>query len=394
MPWSFFTLFSEIHLADILDISIAALLLWGALQAVRTSRSRAAALGLLTFGAIVLVARQLELKLTSWLLQGIAALSVLIVVVVFQDEIRRAFERISLIWHRTANDSPVSHHQVDLLTETLEKLAATQTGALIVLPGRDPLEGLVTGGIPLGGQISTPLLLSLFDSSSPGHDGAVIISAEKVTRFAVHLPLSTNAKLLKDRGTRHAAALGLAERSDALVVVVSEETGAISVARKGNLKRLPSSHRVGGIMLEFFQEYTDPDVPLRWHQTLLRRSGLEGALALFAALGLWLLLVPGSVIMENSYQVPVITENVPTGFQLESTSPTTVEVTLSGARRKLYLLDPKKLSIRIDATLAQFGRQTFPVTPNHLLLPPELDVVNLAPKEVKVLVKKTAPESP
>src|SRR5262249_56151173 len=116
--------------------------------------------------------------------------------------------------------------------------AAAGLGALFVLPRPEPIEGHVGGAIPLGGRISEPLLLSIFDASSPGHDGAVILRGSQLERFAVHLPLSVNRAALGAGGTRHAAALGLSERCDATCIVVSEERGTVSVARDGAIRLL------------------------------------------------------------------------------------------------------------------------------------------------------------
>ena len=107
-----------------------------------------------------------------------------------------------------------------------------------MLPQREPIESHVEGGIALDGRLSEPLLLSLFDPSSPGHDGAVILRGAQIERFAVHLPLSVNRAALGPGGTRHAAALGLSERCDAICIVVSEERGTVSVARDGLLRVL------------------------------------------------------------------------------------------------------------------------------------------------------------
>jgi DNA integrity scanning protein DisA with diadenylate cyclase activity len=116
-------------------------------------------------------------------------------------------------------------------------------GALIVIPGRESIERHTEGGIEIDARLSEPLLLSLFDPNSPGHDGAVVIQGSRISAFAVHLPLST---VPAGRGTRHAAALGLAERCDALCVVVSEERGTISLAREGAIRPIANEAQLAG----------------------------------------------------------------------------------------------------------------------------------------------------
>jgi len=392
MFWSYLHLIKEVRWNDVLDIATASLIIWAGIQGLRTARARAAGVGLLLLAGVFLFARQLELKLTTWLLQGFAALFILIVVIVFQDELKRLFMSIPSLWLRVRRRRPPQHPVVDILAETVTQLAAERSGALIVFPGHDPLEGFVRGGLPLGGLVSRPLLLSLFDASSPGHDGAVIVEGERVARFSVHLPLSTDAEQLKERGTRHAAALGLSEQSDALVVVVSEETGRVSVARGGALKHLAADPgEVAQIINEHLGVQFAPPTRAGLLHEAVRRVCFEGLLALCIASVLWLTLVPGSVVDTVTYRVPVTVQNVPAGYELEEVTPTEIEATLSGARRNLYLLDPKKLGIGIDATLAAFGRRSFSVTPSHLLLPPEVKVAGLEPAQVRVTVRKVEP---
>jgi DNA integrity scanning protein DisA with diadenylate cyclase activity len=135
--------------------------------------------------------------------------AVLVAVVVFQQDLRRLFERIAALGFRRRL-LPAGPDAIDTLVRAIAHLAEHRRGALIVLPGREAVAGHVQGGLPLRADITEPLLLSLFDPHSPGHDGAVIVSGDRLMQFAVHLPLSTDHAQLGQRGTRHAAALGLA----------------------------------------------------------------------------------------------------------------------------------------------------------------------------------------
>lgn len=387
MYWNFLGLLTEMRWSDVLDVAAVSLLLWIGIQAVRTTRARSAGLGLLLLAGIFVAAQQLELELTVWLIQGVAALFVLVVVVVFQDEIRRLFGGLSALRERFRDGAPFDQEQVTTLTETIVQLARDRTGALLVFQGFDDLEGLATGGVPLEALPSKPLLLSLFDASSPGHDGALIFAGGRVVRFGAHLPLSTDSIQLRERGTRHAAALGLSDACDATVLVVSEETGRVSVARSGTLEQLSEPVQAARVLEACLSRHTASSGWRGTARVLLRRVGLEGLIALAIALSLWLVLIPGSVVEERSFHLPVVIQNVPAGFELQEASPSEVEVVVSGARRALYLLDPTKYSIRIDATLSQLGRRTFALSPSHLMLAPELEVVSFSPSQVKVLVR-------
>jgi len=175
--------------------------------------------------------------MTVRIFQGFFAVFIVAVIVIFQEEIRSVFERIA-VWSLTGGvlKSAPTHRQVEILVRSLGDLARDHIGALVVLRGLDPLDRHVTGGWDLNGELSEALLKSIFDSHSLGHDGAFIVEEGRVSRFGVQLPLSKDLARITNLGTRHSAALGLAERTDALILVVSEEAGTVSIARRGELK--------------------------------------------------------------------------------------------------------------------------------------------------------------
>jgi diadenylate cyclase len=389
MLWNYLTLLKEIHWNDLLDIGFATALFWFALHTLRTTRTRKIGIGLLLFGAVFLAADQLELKLTVWILQGITAVIVLIVIVIYQNEIRRALERFpaSLLKRgRSSHADPAS--LTDLLLKAVEMLATANRGALIVLPGRDYLNGIITAGTPLDGQLSKALLLSIFDPNSPGHDGALVIRGDRVERFGSRLPLSDRDDLLKGKGTRHAAALGLAEKSDALVLIVSEETGRVSLAIEGRIRLFPDLETLREELYNFQRKHTELAETnghfRRWSLWL----SLEGIVALIASAVLWLVLVPGSVVENVTYDVAVEVQNIPQDYVLDAVTPPSVAVTLTGEKRNLFQVKPGALIIRLDGTLTSLGRQTFPINGTHLLLPPKVEISNLTPEQVRVEVHR------
>ncbi|MDH3214213.1 MAG: DNA integrity scanning protein DisA nucleotide-binding domain protein, partial [Myxococcales bacterium] len=225
----------SIRVAELVDLAVVWIMVWAVIAWLRTAPARLALAGLGILVAVYLVASQLGLVLTTWILQSFAAVAVLVAVVVFQEDLRRLFEQIAAfgLRRRLPQTGPDT---VDTLARTIANLAEHRRGALLVIPGREPVDRHVEGGLALDARITEPLLLSLFDPHSAGHDGAVIVVGDRLTRFAVHLPLSTDHAQLGQRGTRHAAALGLAERTDALCLAVSEERGTVSVASDGHLR--------------------------------------------------------------------------------------------------------------------------------------------------------------
>jgi uncharacterized protein (TIGR00159 family) len=333
-----------------------------------------------------LLVRQLGLQLTAWVLQGFVALAVVVLVVVFQDDLRRFFEQIGR-WGVRVRPRRNPPGLVDILVRTVAQLAGAQRGALLVFPGSAPLERHLEGGVFLDARVSEPLLLSLFDPHSPGHDGAVVVRGDRAIRFGVHLPLSTDHAQLGSVGTRHAAALGLAERSDALCVAVSEERGSISIARGGRLKLLEGPEGLAEALRSFQRPRP---VAARPERRLRRFIGHwpEAAQSLGLAVVLWLVFVPGSTLTRTTRTAPIEVDNLPAGWVLEEVEPSSIEVTISGRRRDVYLTAPDDLEVRVDALLAQLGRRTFEISADQVHHSGSIDVIDVQPSRVKLSLRR------
>lgn len=373
---------------EVADILVVTVLGWGGLVWLRRTRARFALPALAGVGVLYLVARGTGLELTAGILQGFLAVFVIVLVVIFQDDLRRLFEQLSTWGLRRRPIAPPTG-VTDTVARTAGHLAATRTGALLVFPGREPLERHLEGGVELGGRVSEPLLLSLFDPSSPGHDGAVVVEGDRVTRFAVHLPLSADHAQLGPGGTRHAAGLGLAEQTDALTVVVSEERGTISVGRDGRLRVLRDAAELSGELRDF--QALGSEEPTASRGRLLRSHWREGLVALAGSTLLWVLLVPGAGVVETHRPARVVVENLPPGWLVEAVEPAEVEVALSGRWRDIFFVDDDDLRVRLDAFLVQLGRRSFELSPSRVDHPPNVEVLWIDPPKVRLQVDKTAP---
>lgn len=388
MLLNYLKLLTEFGFSDVLDIGLATLFLALAIHVLRSARARAVSSGLIAFIAVFFFARHFKLQVTTWILQGIAAVIVLLLIIVFQSEIRRFLERFpaKLILKRKSL-SQNSQEIAEVLTEALVHLSVEGRGALVVIPGQDPLDAYLSGGTILKGLLSKSIILSIFDPNSPGHDGAVLIHGPFVESFGLRLPLSEQHHKLHDRGTRHAAALGLTEHSDALVVAVSEETSRISYAAQGELHTLESPGMIAGHILDFLKIHNDEEgEPARrpgWFAWYFK----DLMLALLCAILLWLFIVPAAVVEKRTYRVPVVVQNIPDTFSLSQVTPREVEITLTGARRNLFQIKSQDLMIRLDGTLTRFGRKTYPISKSLLLLPPDVEILQISPEEVELLVE-------
>ncbi len=370
-----------------MDIALVAVLLGSAFAWLRQTRPRWALSGIAILGGGYLLARQLDLTLTTWVLQGSIVVFAIVLVVVFQEDLRRLVELIAMRGLRR-RARPPTPQTTDVLVRSIAQLAANRTGALIVLPGREPLDRHIAGGIRLDAELSEPLLLSIFDDHSPGHDGAAIVSGNRLSQFGVHLPLSTNQAQAGHGGTRHAAALGLAERTDALCLAVSEERGVTSVATDGVLRGLYRPEELAIEIHRFVERVAPKERSARVRLAALLRRWPEALGAFAAATLLWLLVVPGSGVVQAVRSVPVVVENLPEGFALEGVEPGEVEVTVAGPRRSLVLGEASAIEVRIDALLVQLGRRTFQLTPDLVTHPEGFQVHDVNPKSVRLSVLK------
>ena len=373
-----------LHIAptDLVDIAVVGLLLWGLVAWTRRVHTRMALLGLAFLGVFYLIAQQFELQLTAWIFQGFFAVLVVVVVVVFQDDLRRLFEQIATLGLRRKAPRPDRSH-LGRLIRGLHQLAAKRRGALVVLPGREPIERHLQGGVSLDAEISEELLDSLFDPGSAGHDGALVMDENKIARFGVHLPLSENRDELKGGSTRHAAALGLAERSDALCLVVSEERGTIGIAARGQLEVLDDP----GDLLDRIQDHLQHTGT----EVKVRRAGrrlVEGLLSFALALGAWLVFVPGAMFEETVLQVPIAVEHMPEGYMLEDVKPPAVEIAVVGSRRAMFWASNADFQVVIDAKLVEWGRRTFEVSAQSVRHATGLQVKSVEPEKVRLTVHK------
>jgi diadenylate cyclase len=373
-------------LREAIDVALVALLVYGVLVWLRHARARPAVAGAVGVGVAWLLAREAGLELTAWVLQGIVAIAVVLLVVVFQADLRRGLERLVASLLGRHRQAPATGALEAVVRATVE-LASVRHGALVVIPGRESPGRHLEGGVALGGAVSVPLLLSLFDPHSPGHDGAVVVEGEKLTRFGVHLPLSRDFGQLAGRGTRHAAALGLSERCDALVIVVSEERGSLCVARSGRLAEVDATE-----LSRVLGELTGPSATAspgsRRVWEWVRRNAGEAVLAVAISLVLWVALVPGSEVAETVVHVPVAVEDLPPGYALEKVEPDALDVTVSGPRRALLLAAPGDFALGVDAILVKLGRRSFEVDPTDVQHPRGITVVAVTPARVQLTVQE------
>lgn len=375
----------QLRLVDLVDIVLVATLVAGVLVWVRRLRVGRVAVGLLAVVVLYLVARSAGLSLLSGLFEGSLAVFILIAVVIFQKELRRLFETISWPGFQRTIRAP-SPQGLDLLVETVFDFASRGIGALVVIPGKELVEPHVSGGIDLQGKLSRPLLQSLFDPHSPGHDGAAILDGDRIARFGVHLPLSSNDGELSEGGTRHAAALGLSEHCDAMCVAVSEERHLVSVAHGGALTVVRGVPELRALLGKVRSENVEASQSPPGLTALVRRYWIEAAVSFVVVASLWIVLVAGSLPTEKTFELPVSLSDIPPGLSVERVEPERIAVTFRGSSSEIASVRAGDVEVRVEVALAVVGQRSFSVDDEDVDRPPGLDVIRIEPRRIHLVV--------
>ncbi|RLB04072.1 MAG: TIGR00159 family protein [Deltaproteobacteria bacterium] len=222
---------------DAVDILIVAAVIYWIILLIRGTRSLQMLIGLVLLILAFLISQKGKLMTLHWILNNFLSSIILIIVVIFQHDIRRALSTVGKNPFFFGAHSPYSAPIVDEIIDAALSMAMRRIGALIVLEREAEVDKYVEVGVIIDGKVSKELITTIFFPPSPLHDGAILIQGEKLTAARCFLPLSANPRVVKTLGTRHRAALGLSEETDAVIIVVSEERGVISLAIGGKLTR-------------------------------------------------------------------------------------------------------------------------------------------------------------
>jgi len=223
---------------DLVDIVVVSILIYEVLKLIRGTRAVQMTLGGGVLIALFYGSRWAHLETTNWLIRNMVGYIVFAVIVLFQSDIRRALAHLGRApFFRYFAKPESAEESIEELAMAAGMLSSQRIGAIVAIERQIGLRNYIEGGIPLDALLTYDLLLSIFQPTSPLHDGAIIVQEDRVAAAACFLPLTVNPRLAKDLGSRHRAAIGLTEENDSVAIVVSEETGAISVVSDGQIER-------------------------------------------------------------------------------------------------------------------------------------------------------------
>ncbi len=382
-------LLKTIGLSGFVDITLMSIIIYALIVWFRRSKAVFVLIGLFIVGLVYSAAREFNLQLLAVMFQGFFTVILIAIIVIFQEEIKHLFERVAM-WslNRGMTRQQVLHlsrQEVQILVRAVKDLADAKIGALIVIRGADAIIRHINGGWDLNGELSEPVLKSLFDPHSIGHDGALIIDGNRILQFGCHLPLSKDLRKVPAGGTRHAAALGMSELTDAFCIVVSEERGTISVAKDGEIEVVDTERL--NLMLERFYDDTRPAPHSQTWQEWVTRNFREKIIAVMLTLGLWFFYVHEGRLTYESFHVPVEYTNLPDSLLVSEVIPSSVDVTLSGPRRYFYFSSPKRIRVVLNMVNTEDGFQIKSIQKSNLSYPEKLQLEAIYPSKVKIVVR-------
>jgi diadenylate cyclase len=388
-----FYLFSGFRWQDALDILLNTYILFRLYVLFRGTNVFRGLVAVFILWGISQIALTLGLIVTNWIMQGVIALAALIVIIAFRNEISGVLKTKNLksfLWE-------IPQHQfntpLNVISKSVDELTRKKIGALIVLPLKQGLDSVVQGGVSLDGKLSQEMLVSVFWPDSPLHDGAAIIQGDKIASAGVILPLSKNKELPSFFGTRHRAASGLAELTDAMVIVVSEERGEITVFKEESITTVRNIQDLEKIL----QENVGDDPTTRRFKNKTLELAAVGLISLFCTKGIWATFSKGMETLAE-HEIPIEFINPDQKIEIVSSSASNVKLLISGARPLIKSIRPEQINIKLNLSQAAVGMNRLIITQKNIHLPPGIHLKQIEPSELEIkldtLIEKEIPIQP
>jgi diadenylate cyclase len=376
-----FSFIQNLRWQDFIDIVINSYILFRIYVLFRGTTTFRVMLGITGLLFFQQIATALGLVVTSWLIQGITTVAAIIIIVIFQYEIRGVFQTTR--WKNILWGIPKSYKVTpsETIVETIFDFSENRTGALIVFPGKENLYSSIQRGIPWQGRISKEMLNTIFWHNNPVHDGAIIIEGDKVAEVACILPLSERKDLPSYFGTRHRAAAGLAEISDALVVVVSEERGTVTAVKGTNIEKIKRKQDLNYAI--------DLHLGKKNERGIVRKETFQLSIAAILSVvliaSIWSNFLRSSDTLIN-LEVPIQFKNRQSGMEVVEVSTNNVNLQISGSNALLRSISSDKLYVEIDLENVDIGENNFALTSKNIQLPPGISLNQITPSTVNVLI--------
>jgi len=382
------SVFHHFRFQDVLDIIFLSFVAYHLYIWFYETKAFKAIVGLLGLGIIYSVAQSWGLFLTTWVFQILWQVLIILLIILFQPEIRQVLEKVNpfytLGWRKTVGHVP----WIESFSKTIFGLASQQIGALVLFERKDRLQEFVTSGIPFEADPTHEIIVSIFQKHSPLHDGAVLMRNGRITMAASFLPLTSREELTKEWGTRHRAAIGITERCDAWALVVSEERGQVSLTRGGVLEPIETPE----ILAEKLKELLTPTTPdsigilRRIKRLLLYRWRLK--LTTLAVVSMVWLSFAGQQDVEATIEIPLELHDLSPQLEVDWADQN-VMVTARGLRKDIGMLSPKNVKMKLDLSKVDVGKKSYHLNRQLLSLPNDrIEVIRINPNNLTLELRR------
>lgn len=374
------------RIQDIADILIMTLLVYQLYFWFRKTRALQVVLGLGSLILLYIITKNLGLFMTSWVLQELGTVIFIVIVVIFQGEIRQALYRFSLLRNFFDKNDDSCSLDIHGIVATVFSLAESRTGALIVFERKEKLDDYLLHGVAIDSLVSSQLLATIFENGGPLHDGAVIIKNSRISEASSHLPLSLSSELPQYLGTRHRAALGLTEKTDALVLVISEERGEISYAAAGELAIISSREELAAL-LESSVVAAIPALPKLSLKHRLCKNIIPKFVTLLLVLLCWVLInVRQGGVQTVTAQVKF--HDLPENLTLKNDLPAELNVQLKVLSTLFASSNKLEIAADIDLSKVHEGTNSITVDEKAFQLPLGVSVDKISPPVLTIIAEK------
>jgi uncharacterized protein (TIGR00159 family) len=385
---------------DILDIAIMTVFLYLLLFFIlRKKHTFFIVLGIILWYVIFLISGYFNLILTNFIFKWFISFGLLFIILFILIQEIRDFLYFSgsfgfnIFRYLKEKNYNISESSREIIADAVKEMSEKRIGALIVIEGNDHIDDFISNGYLLDGFINKSLILSIFDPSSPGHDGAMIIRNDKIYKFSSHLPLSQFPEKVKERNLRHRAGLGISEVSDSAVIIVSEETGNISLARKGEIEKIEDVLELKEKLLNLVKNDKKRNI-VSSLSNLLSQNFLIFLISLALSFSLFTLINTSYALIQKTFIVPVEFINISPNLIVKEFKPTELTVTLRGQKFVLNVLNPNELKVIVD--LKNYEKYSISKWNSVLVedknviiqIPKNLSIVNVTPSNIRFYLEK------
>lgn len=376
-------IFSLMRWQDIIDILIIATIIYWLYTWLQGTRALRILLAFAALAIFYFMALWFGFFMTTWILQYLWAVILVIMVVVFQAEIRQVLEKISPLRFFLGRSEPFDKVVFEEIIRTLFDLAQNRIGAILVFQRSDLIEDYLKGGIPLDGRISYEVLSSIFQPKSPTHDGAVIIKGGRIVSVGCYLPLSDNPNLPRYYGTRHRAGLGITEKSDALSLIVSEERGEISLARNGHISLIYNPEELRERLMSLLLGEKRKKV---WSSLITTNLAPKIGAAVLS-LGLWGF-IAGQQKTEMLFTIPLEYRNLPPNVEISGELVNRIEVGLRGPRGVITNVSADKIRAHVDLSQSSRGLNYIRLSTENITIPLGAEITKINPEIIRLRLEE------